>query len=58
LGKLLTFTIRGRPNAYGEYEPNNFKLTDIEAHFELSGQIHTQINDLPDGTKIKIRTIE
>ncbi len=42
----------------GEYEPENFELTDIEVYFELSGQIHKQINDLPDGTKIKITTIE
>lgn len=38
----------------GEYEPENFELTDIEVHFELSGQIHKQIKDLPDGTKVKI----
>ncbi|WP_242133009.1 T6SS immunity protein Tdi1 domain-containing protein [Aestuariivivens marinum] len=42
----------------GEYEPDNFELTDIEVHFELSGQIHKQIKDLPDGTKVNIKTIE
>lgn len=40
----------------GEYEPENFELTDIEVHFELSGQIHKQIKDLPDGTNVKIVT--
>lgn len=40
----------------GEYEPENFELTDIEVHFELSGQIHKQIKDLPDGTDVKIVT--
>jgi len=38
----------------GEYSPENFELTDIEVHFELSGQIHKQIKDLPNGTKINI----
>lgn len=42
----------------GEYEPENFELTDIEVHFELSGQIHKQIKDLPDGTKVNIKTTE
>lgn len=40
----------------GEYKPENFEMTDIEVHFELSGQIHKQIKDLPDGTKVKIVT--
>jgi hypothetical protein len=40
----------------GEYEPENFELTDIEVHFELSGQIHKQIKDLPDGENVKIIT--
>jgi len=40
----------------GEYKPENFELTDIEVHFELSGQIHKQIKDLPDGTKVNIKT--
>ena len=39
----------------GEYEPENFELTDIEVHFELSGQIQKQIKDLPDGTKVNIK---
>jgi hypothetical protein len=42
----------------GEYEPENFELTDIEVHFELSGQIHKQIKDLPNGTKINNFVIE
>jgi len=40
----------------GKYEPENFELTDIEVHFELSGQIHKQIKDLPDGTKVNVKT--
>ena len=42
------------PALGGKYDPDNFELTDIEVHFELSGQIHKQIKDLPDGTQINI----
>ncbi|WP_074539531.1 DUF1851 domain-containing protein [Cellulophaga baltica] len=42
----------------GEYEPENFELTDIEVHFELAGQIHKKIKDLPDGTKVNITASE
>jgi hypothetical protein len=40
----------------GEYVPENFELTDIEVHFELCGQIHKHVKDLPNGTKINIKT--
>ena len=40
----------------GTYKPENFEVTDIEVHFELCGQIHKQIKDLPDGMKVKIVT--
>ena len=36
----------------GDYEVANFELTDIEVHFDLSGQIHKQVKDLPNGTKV------
>lgn len=39
----------------GKYEPENFELTDIEVHFELSGKIHKQIKDLPNGTNVEIK---
>ena len=42
-----TFPILG-----GEYLPENFEITDIEVHFEISGQIYKQVKDLPIGTKI------
>lgn len=40
----------------GKYNPENFVLIDIEEHFELSGQIHKQLKDLPDGTKVRLVT--
>ena len=42
-----TFPILG-----GEYLPENFEITDIEVHFEISGQIYKQVKDLPVRTKI------
>ena len=42
------------PSLGGEYNAENFELTDIEVHFEFCGQIHKQIKDLPDGTKVNI----
>ena len=42
-----TFPILG-----GEYLPENFEITDIEVHFEISGQIYKQVKDLRVRTKI------
>lgn len=39
----------------GKYAAENVELNDIEVHFSIYGQIHAQIKDLPDGTKIKFR---
>ena len=58
LSKNKLFGYKKLPIIGGEYEPGNFELTDIEVHFELSGQIHKQIKDLPDGTKIRIKPIK
>ncbi|MEM6377577.1 MAG: T6SS immunity protein Tdi1 domain-containing protein, partial [Bacteroidota bacterium] len=52
-GKL--FGYKQLPIIGGTYEPENFALTLIEIHFNLSGQIHRQLKDLPDGTRIKIK---
>jgi hypothetical protein len=52
------FGYKTLPILGGEYKPENFELTDIEVHFELSGQIHKQIKDLPNGTKIEIKVTE
>ncbi|MFV8364738.1 T6SS immunity protein Tdi1 domain-containing protein [Flavobacterium sp. ZT3P35] len=61
-GLLLTekklYGYKTLPILGGEYKPENFELTDIEVHFELSGQIHKQVKDLPDGTKVNIKVTE
>lgn len=54
LRKKELYGYRKLPVLGGEYEPHNFESTDIEVHFELSGQIHKQIKDLPDGTSVEI----
>lgn len=53
-GKL--FGYKTLPIMGGSYTADNFELIDIEVHFHLSGQIHEQIKDLPDGTVVRINT--
>lgn len=36
----------------GEYDLSNIEATDIEVHFSISGQIHRQVSELPEGTRI------
>ncbi|MFD0999952.1 T6SS immunity protein Tdi1 domain-containing protein [Ohtaekwangia kribbensis] len=36
----------------GDYTVDNFEVTSMEVHFSFAGQIHRQVKDLPDGTKI------
>lgn len=49
-GKLYSYI--KLPVLGGEYHSDNFELTDLEVHFSFAGQIHEQIRDLPDGTRI------
>jgi len=42
----------------GDYIPNNFELTDLEVHFSLAGQIHKQIKNLPNGTKVNFKVVD
>ena len=51
-GKLFSF--KKLPIIGGTYDISNFQLIDIEVHFSLTGQIHKQLRDLPDGTKVNI----
>lgn len=46
------FSYKKLPVIGGDYSVDNFEPTDIEVHFSIAGQIHEQIKDLPDGTKI------
>lgn len=42
----------------GHYVAENFKVTDITAHFQLAGEIHKKIADLPEGTTVNIKVVE
>ncbi len=55
--KLTKSTLYGYkliPILGGEYDPKNYEVTDIEAHFNMCGEIHEEIHDLPDGTTIRL----
>lgn len=49
------FSYKKLPVLGGEYIPENFELFDVEVHFGLNGDIHRQIKDLPDGTKVNFK---
>lgn len=55
-GKLLApgqvFGFIKPPILGGSFDVENLEPTDIQVHFSLSGQIHQQVKDLPDGTPI------
>jgi hypothetical protein len=49
-GQIYSF--KKAPVLGGEYILSNIEPTDIEVHCSLAGQIHNQVSNLPDGTKI------
>jgi hypothetical protein len=49
-GEIYSF--KKPPALGGDYVLTNIEPTDIEVHFSISGQIHEQIKDLPEGTRI------
>lgn len=42
----------------GDYTVDNFAPLSIEEHFGYLGDIHKQIMDLPDGTKVEIKIVD
>ena len=46
------YSFKIMPALGGGYSIDNFDTTDISVHFSITGQIHQQIKDLPDGTRI------
>ena len=42
----------------GHYDNKNMYPLDIYEHYELCGEIHLKIKDLPDGTSIQMKVIE
>lgn len=51
-GKLFSYI--KLPIIGGKYCAENFRISDIAAHFSFTGQIHRQIKNFPDGTFVKI----
>jgi hypothetical protein len=55
-GQLYSY--KKLPIIGGEYTVDNFAPLDIVEHFGYTGDIHKQIKDLPDGTKVEIKIVE
>lgn len=58
-GKTLkdneVYSYKKLPMIGGEYSVDNIESIDISVHFAISGQICEQIQNLPDGTKVRIK---
>jgi hypothetical protein len=54
-GKCLGFT--QLPVLGGSYSIENRWLSPAVEHFGLTGEVHRQIRDLPDGTRVNIRIV-
>jgi hypothetical protein len=54
LAKNQVYSYKKLPVIGGEYTIENIDTLDISVHFAFSGQICEQIQNLPDGTKVKI----
>jgi hypothetical protein len=53
LGQCFTYAIYPI-FAEGKYVPENFKAVPAREHFGLSGDLHRQIRDLEDGSKVRL----
>lgn len=49
------FGYKSLPVLGGTYEESNRLLVKASEHFWLSGEIHFQIKDLPDGARVRIK---
>ena len=56
LGRCLGFT--RLPALGGTYTVENRWLAPIVEHFGVTGEMHRQIRDLPDGTQVQVRVVE
>ncbi|MEP4895642.1 T6SS immunity protein Tdi1 domain-containing protein [Parasphingorhabdus sp.] len=57
LGPNHVYSITKPLNLGGTYTADNFLVIDMDVHFVILGQIHSQIKDLPDGKEIDRFTI-
>lgn len=58
LGPNQCYSFKVPPPLGGEFELTNIEVCDISVHFNILGQIHEQIKDLPEGTPISEIQIE
>jgi hypothetical protein len=58
LGKNEVYSFKKLPIIGGEYSVDNIDPVNISVHFTLTGIIHEQIKDLPDGTKVQIKAVD
>jgi hypothetical protein len=58
LAKGQCYTYFTLPILGGSYEPDNFKLVDLQTHFDIWGPIHEQIKEIPDGTEIVFKVTD
>jgi hypothetical protein len=49
-GELYSY--KQLPILGGDYVTENFEPTSMAVHFSFAGQIHNQIKDLPEGTRV------
>ena len=47
------FSFKHPPALGGTAAVDNLEPTDLEVHFSLTGQLHRQIAELPEGTPIE-----
>jgi hypothetical protein len=52
-GQVYSYIIL--PIIGGTYDENNMFALDIYEHYNLTGDIHFKLKDLPDGTKVEIK---
>lgn len=55
LGPNQVYSYTILPIIGGTYDEKNMYAVDLYKHYNLTGEIHFQLKDLPDGTKVKIK---
>ena len=55
-GQLYSY--KKLPIMGGDYTVDNFAPLNIVEHFGYTGDIHKQIKDLPDGTRVQIKIVD
>lgn len=58
LNENQVYSYKLMPIMNGDYSVTNFDATDMSVHFSITGQTCRQLQNVPDGTKIKKVTIQ